>query len=136
MFVTVNHQNSVGLFIRNASCHFRWLFSWNKEGKLYCCFLMFLKILIYTFYPEPHINIEPSEGFNSKQCNVKSIHSSDETRLAPPTYSLLCPTFSSLLRHQNWNSPDKKVMKIMKMFTCEWIFLIKLILGTAYVSTL
>ena len=47
-------------------------------------------------------------------------------------YPLLCPTFSSSWQHEHWNSPDKKVMKIMKMFTFDWERLIKLILGTAW----
>ena len=40
-------------------------------------------------------------------------------------YSLLCPTFSSFWQHQHWS-----MMKIMKMFTCEWDNLTRLILET------
>ena len=41
------------------------------------------------------------------------------TKPRPPWFLIAVPTFSSIWRQQHWNSPDKKVMKIMKMFTCE-----------------
>ena len=57
------------------------------------------------------------------------------TKLAKPAhlgYSLLCPTFSSLGRHQHWNSPVKKSYEkdvhTLKYYTIfyKWLYVLKM----------
>ena len=63
-----------------------------------------------TLYPLHH-----RRGFWK---NDWMIHSSDKTRLAPPTLVTRCyvPHYGDI----SIKFPRYKVMKIMKMFTCEW----------------